>query len=138
MEIIHQVPPENISIPVDADRISQVLLNLYLNALAAMPNGGRLSVAVSPEKPERRIEIAVTDTGHGIQPEDRRHIFDPYFTTKPAGTGLGLAIVHNIIQAHQGEIRAESVPGQGTRMRLFLPLTDTGARHEPTSETADR
>jgi two-component system sensor histidine kinase HydH len=68
-----------------------------------------------------RFSIHVSDTGHGISQEDLPHIFDPYFTTKQSGTGLGLAIVHRIIEAHGGEIKIESTPGQGTTAILGIP-----------------
>jgi len=80
-------------IDVDPDKIKQILLNLYLNALEAMGEGGVLSVNIG-EDTSGRIEITVSDTGMGIKKEELPHVFDPYFTTKPSGTGLGLAIVH--------------------------------------------
>lgn len=109
---------------VDPDRISQAMLNLYLNAMQAMEGkGGLLTIALSRERgPQPWVKISVKDTGTGIAKEDLEHVFDPYFTTKQSGTGLGLAIVHKIIESHQGEIRAESEPGQGTTVSFFLPL----------------
>jgi two-component system sensor histidine kinase HydH len=105
---------------IDPDRMQQVFLNLYLNALGAMETGGMLSVALT-ELPEGRIRIEVRDTGVGIAPQDLGRIFDPYFTTKPSGTGLGLAIVQKIIDAHGGEIQVESTPVQGTTVTILLP-----------------
>jgi two-component system sensor histidine kinase HydH len=70
---------------------------------------------------EKGVEMRISDSGAGISKDDLAHIFDPYFTTKAAGTGLGLAIVHNIIEAHQGEIKVESQPDQGTTFTIFLP-----------------
>jgi len=109
---------------IDPDRINQVLLNLYLNAIEAMENGGRLSVVLSLDEEKKWIKISVKDTGAGIKKEELAHIFDPYFTTKPSGTGLGLAIVHNIIDAHDGKMKVESSPGQGTTVTLFLPISN--------------
>jgi two-component system sensor histidine kinase HydH len=109
------------AINVDPDRMTQVLLNLYLNALAAMDRGGILSVGIARQD-ERTLRVSVSDTGTGIRKEDLGRVFDPYFTTKPAGTGLGLAIVHRIVEAHGGEIRLESEPGRGTTFTIFLPL----------------
>ena len=106
---------------VDPDRINQVLLNLYLNAIDAMDGGGCLTVAFSEIKKKDGVEIKITDTGSGISDNDLGHIFDPYFTTKPSGTGLGLAIVHNIMEAHGGDINIESHMGQGTRVTILLP-----------------
>jgi two-component system, NtrC family, sensor histidine kinase HydH len=109
---------------VDPDRMKQVLLNLYLNAMQSMEGkGGMLTVTLSREKgPQPSMKISVKDTGTGIAKEDIEHVFDPYFTTKQSGTGLGLAIVHKIIESHQGEIRVESEPGHGTTVSFYLPL----------------
>jgi two-component system sensor histidine kinase HydH len=112
---------------LDADRINQMLLNLYLNALTAMEKGGTLSVILKGDARSRKVKLVVNDTGVGIKKEELEHIFDPYFTTQPSGTGLGLAIVHKIIEAHQGEIRVESEPGKGSVFTVFLPNTDEGA-----------
>jgi two-component system sensor histidine kinase HydH len=109
-------------ISIDPDRMNQVLLNLYLNAMEAMDDGGTLSVDLSRADALGRVIITVSDTGVGIKKEDLVHIFDPYFTTKQSGTGLGLAIVHKIIESHKGEVRVESTPGQGTTVSLFIPL----------------
>ena len=105
---------------IDPDRMKQVFLNLYLNALGAMEDGGLLSVALA-ELPGERIRIEIRDTGVGIAPEDLGRIFNPYFTTKPSGAGLGLAIVQKIVDAHGGEIQVESTPGQGTTVTILLP-----------------
>lgn len=110
---------DDLKIAIDGDRINQVLLNLYLNAIESMEKGGRLSVSLSEE--EGGAIIKISDTGAGIGEKDLPHIFDPYFTTKTTGTGLGLAIVHNIIEAHDGKITVESRPGEGTTFTLFLP-----------------
>jgi two-component system sensor histidine kinase HydH len=111
-------------IQVDRDRINQVLLNLYLNGIESMQDGGTLNVALSMNKERKWVIIKVTDNGSGIRKEDIAHIFDPYFTTKPSGTGLGLAIVHNIIDAHDGKMEVESSPGKGTTVTLFLPISN--------------
>ena len=107
---------------LDADRISQVLLNLFLNALEAMESGGRLSVAVNTADGGRWIVFSVTDTGHGIPAPDVAKVFDPYYTTKSTGTGLGLAIAHNIIDAHGGRIDLASTAGEGTVFTVRIPL----------------
>jgi two-component system, NtrC family, sensor histidine kinase HydH len=104
---------------VDADRLSQCLLNLFLNALQAMVPGDRLTVVAG--RAAQSIRIDVEDTGRGIPDEDLDKIFDPYFTTKAKGTGLGLAIVHKIIEAHKGHLKVQSVPGQGTKVSIILP-----------------
>jgi two-component system sensor histidine kinase HydH len=108
---------------VDPDRINQVFLNLYLNAIESMKNGGSLNVWLLKNEEKDGIEIRVRDTGTGISQEDLTHIFDPYFTTRASGTGLGLAIVHNIIEAHEGEIKVDSVLSQGTTISILLSYT---------------
>ena len=114
--------PEIVDVFIDTDRISQVLLNLYLNAIEAMDQGGVLHIDSSLDEESGTVTIVVSDTGAGIKREDLAHVFDPYFTTKQSGTGLGLAIVHRIIEAHRGEVRIESEPGTGTRVTIVLPF----------------
>ncbi len=104
----------------DPDRLNQVLLNLYLNAIESMEDGGKLTVLLAPDEEKHRIEIRISDTGTGISKDDLVHVFDPYFTTKASGTGLGLAIVHNIIEAHGGEIQIDSVIGEGTTITILI------------------
>ena len=105
---------------IDPDRLSQCLLNLYLNAIQAMRPGGRLTVC-SAMQDSRSVRIEVSDNGCGMTPEQLEHIFDPYFTTKAKGTGLGLAIVHKIVEAHGGRIHVESEAGQGSTFVLLFP-----------------
>ena len=109
---------------IDADRISQVLLNLYLNAIESMKPGGTLAVELSADGEESAIGIKVSDTGCGIPAEHLPRIFDPYFTTKSTGTGLGLAIAHNIIEAMGGQIKISSRPDKGTTIILTLPIKE--------------
>jgi len=106
---------------VDPDRMTQVFLNLFLNAMAAMDREGILSVGVARQD-GRTLRVSVSDTGTGIRKEDLGRVFDPYFTTKSSGTGLGLAIVHRIIEAHGCEIRLESEPGKGTTFTILFPI----------------
>ena len=96
------------------------LLNLYLNGIQAMGGGGILSVRCMPG-PEGLILVEVADTGQGMEADQMKKIFDPYFTTKPTGTGLGLAIVHKIVEAHKGQIAVESSPGKGTVFTIWIP-----------------
>jgi len=114
------------AVDLDPDRMNQVLLNLYLNAIEAMPDGGNLMVALITDSAQSGLELRVSDTGTGIGQDDLTHIFDPYFTTKASGTGLGLAIVHNIIEAHNGKIKVESQIDQGTTVTIFLPISNKG------------
>ncbi len=105
---------------LDPDRFSQVLLNLYINAIQAMKHGGDLTVGVRVK--ENAVLFAVSDTGEGILPDDQAAVFNPYFTTKKKGTGLGLAIVHKIIEGHNGTIWFESIQGKGTTFFVSIPL----------------
>jgi two-component system sensor histidine kinase HydH len=117
---------ENIApVLIDPDRMSQCLLNLYLNAIQAMGQGGTLTVASYATEDAKTLHISITDTAGGIPDDLLSKIFDPYFTSKHQGTGLGLAIVHKIIEAHHGRIKVESVLGQGTTFRLCIPIQAT-------------
>ena len=104
----------------DPSHLTQVLLNLMLNGLQAMPDGGTLTLEAKDLKDH--FLIAVSDTGSGIAPEHQRRIFEPYFTTKAKGTGLGLAISRRIIEAHGGTLIVFSKMGQGSRFEISLPL----------------
>lgn len=117
-------------ISCDRDKMKQVFLNLFLNALAAMEQGSVLTVAAN-EAGGKWVQIEISDTGAGIKAEDLERIFDPYFTTKPAGTGLGLAIVQKIVAAHRGEIKLESEPGKGTRAIVRLPIKSSAPDNVP-------
>lgn len=114
------LPPEIPAVGIDPDRMKQVFLNLFLNALGAMETGGVLTVTLKASA-NGRIRIEVRDTGVGIAPQNLDRIFDPYFTTKPSGAGLGLAIVQKIIDAHDAEIQIASTPGRGTTVTIVLP-----------------
>jgi two-component system sensor histidine kinase HydH len=107
---------------IDSDRINQVLLNLYLNAIEAMEPGGKLRIEISDSKANGGLNIQVSDTGNGIPAEDLPKIFDPYFTTKSSGTGLGLAIAHNIVEAMGGTLEVKSEADVGTTVTLTLPM----------------
>ncbi|MBI4205673.1 MAG: HAMP domain-containing protein [Betaproteobacteria bacterium] len=125
-------------VPGDPARMEQVLANVLVNAVQAMPQGGELTVrtALRPDC----AEISVQDTGPGIPVAIRSRIFDPFFTTKPHGTGLGLSIVFTIMEAHGGKVRAENVTGRdslrpvGTRVVLSLPLAPAHAGNESASD----
>jgi two-component system, NtrC family, sensor histidine kinase PilS len=105
--------------PVDAQQFRQILWNLCLNAVEAMPEGGELRVAVAIFGDT--LEVTVGDTGEGIAAGDISHVFEPFFSTKSEGTGLGLALVHRIVQEHGGDIDVRSSPGLGTTFTLTLP-----------------
>lgn len=104
----------------DPDQIRQVLLNLCLNGLDAMPDGGQLTLSAVRSTDGNGCRFLISDTGVGIPEEDMGGIFDPYFTTKRSGTGLGLAIVHNIVDALEGVLHVESRSGEGTTMTFSI------------------
>ncbi len=106
----------------DPDRLQQLALNLFFNAVDAMPDGGTLRVTLRPAE-DGALDLAVSDTGCGIDPDKLARIFDPFFTTKPAGegNGLGLVVAKNIILDHAGEVDVKSEPGRGTEFRITLP-----------------
>lgn len=108
-------------IQADPDRLNQVLLNLYLNAIQAIGHDGVITVVVA-ECGDGRIKLSVTDSGKGMTTEQRQAIFTPYFTTKADGTGLGLAVVQNIVEQHGGTIHVDSTPGKGSVFTLYLPV----------------
>jgi two-component system sensor histidine kinase HydH len=137
IEIQKSLSNEVKNVYVDPDRINQVLLNLYLNSIEAMEQGGTLSVKVFWDDDSRRARVTVSDTGVGIRKEDLVHIFDPYFTTKQSGTGLGLAIVHNIIESHNGEVKVESESGNGTKVTVMLPVSDEDHETTESQKTHD-
>jgi PAS domain S-box-containing protein len=104
-----------------ADRIHQVFLNLILNAVDAMPEGGDLIVEIAATEMPKGGRVVLSDTGVGITPEDQAGLFSPFFTTKPDGLGLGLFISQNIVESHRGTISVESTPGEGTSFTIWLP-----------------
>lgn len=122
-KISADLPP----ITADANQISQVIMNLLLNAAQATPEGGTITVSAEKVKFSERIEIKVSDTGSGIPADILPHIFEPFFTTKRGkGTGLGLSISQAYIRSHSGDISAESIPNRGTTVRFTLPIRQEG------------
>lgn len=129
------LPPDIPVVNIDEMQIQQVITHLTVNALEAMPDGGELRVAASActvsegnessLPPGEYVHLTFSDSGRGIQPENLGRIFDPYFTTKQMGSkkglGLGLAVCHAIIRKHNGMITAESQPGEGTTIHIYLP-----------------
>ena len=110
-------------IHADSGQIRQVFLNIILNAIQAMPDGGELDISTGRgiSDATEGVVITIRDTGSGIPKEDLEDIFQPFFTTKEEGTGLGLAISYGIIKAHNGNIEVQSKVGEGTTFRIFLP-----------------
>ncbi len=129
-------PEDLAAVEADEGQLVQVVNNIVLNAVQAMPAGGRIAIAARNLGPgddmltatgERWIELEIADNGSGISPEKLPKIFDPFYTTKPKGTGLGLAMSYSIIKRHGGFIRVESVLGSGTTFRLLLPASKHSA-----------
>ncbi len=140
---------ENATVNGDSPQLQNIILNLGLNAAAAMPKGGRIDIITENVCldqadcqasafdliPGRFLLLSFSDTGGGIAPDTMEHIFEPFFTTKAAGkgTGLGLATVYGTVQSHNGAITVHSEPGMGTVFRIYLPLSDQ-APDSPISE----
>ncbi len=111
--------PELGEINCDPDKLKQVFINIFTNGIEAMDDGG--TIRITTEKWGDSVGIRVTDEGSGILEEDLLHIFEPFYTTRDRGSGLGLAISYRVVQAHDGDIWAESVPGKGTTFLVKLP-----------------
>jgi len=114
---------------VDPDQIRQVLLNVVLNAIQAMPEGGKLRMACGHNDDTAQAWIEVADSGEGLDQDSLEHIFDPFFTTKPTGTGLGLSICFQLVQNHGGTISAERNEWGGLSMRITLPWASSAPAH---------
>jgi two-component system sensor histidine kinase HydH len=110
---------------LDARELRKAFLNLVINGLESLREGGRLSVATSYAPETRTLTIVVEDTGHGMSEETLSRIFDLFFTTKPQGTGLGMALARSVINLHGGELTVHSALGKGTRVTIRLPLEAT-------------
>ncbi|MBI5593159.1 MAG: PAS domain-containing protein [Deltaproteobacteria bacterium] len=123
IDIDTKIQPGLPLIPMDPDQMSQVLLNLLLNSVEAMASGGRIVISATLD--QDRLILQISDNGSGIPETDLSQIFDLYFTTKTSGTGLGLAIVHNIVEAHDGDIKVESLAGKGSTVTIRLPFENT-------------
>jgi signal transduction histidine kinase len=114
-----QLDPRLKAVPADAELLHRAISNLVLNAVDAMPQGGKLTLRTQQEASKVQIEVA--DTGPGMTAEERERIFTPYYTSKAQGTGLGLAIVQSVVSDHGGRVWVEGEPGQGTRFVIELP-----------------
>jgi signal transduction histidine kinase len=128
VQLVEDVGDELPLIDIDPLRVREVLTNLTTNALRHTPAGGSVRIHASVDGSGREMAISVIDTGSGITPEDLPHVFDRFAKSVDSpGTGLGLAIAKNLVAAHAGQIKAESVVGQGTTVRFSLPI-DSGDR----------
>lgn len=111
-----------LKISLDKKLLEEAFLNFILNALDAMPAGGKLIIEAYADSKNNELMVSFQDTGRGISPEDSGKIFEPFFTTKPEGTGLGLSLAHHVITAHKGNIEVESSPGKGTKVIVKFPV----------------
>ncbi|MGI9101764.1 MAG: sensor histidine kinase [Terriglobales bacterium] len=132
--IAHDLP----AITADSNQLSQILMNLLLNAAEATPEGGAISIEAQKIKFMEYVEIAVRDTGCGIPADILPHVLEPFFTTKRGkGTGLGLSISHAYVRSHGGDIKVESLPGRGTTVRIVLPIRQAGKADREREEEND-
>lgn len=115
----------SIKIEADDSQLEQLFLNLFINAIEAMPDGGKLKVAASLVSvyDQPSVQVEVSDSGEGIDSEKLGQIFKPFFTTKASGHGLGLSIVNRIVDLHQGQVKVESQKGSGTKFTLIFPAS---------------
>jgi len=134
VDLVTKLTSQPLPVLADIGQIEQVIMNLAVNARDAMPKGGRLTLEtrvhtlrVNDSEPLRQYaELAVTDTGIGMDSDTLARVFEPFFTTKDVhqGTGLGLSVAHGIVKGHHGEIRVKSEPGKGSVFSVYLPLTE--------------
>ena len=121
------IPSDLPEISADANQLSQILMNLLLNAAQASPDGGTITVSAEKIKFADSVEIVISDTGDGIPADVLPHVFEPFFTTKRGkGTGLGLSISQAYVRSHGGDIRIDSQPARGTNVRIMLPIRQEG------------
>ena len=128
--------PEGLQLPVDAQRMQEVLINLLLNAAQAMNGKGEVHITASVDEPAGMAELRVRDSGKGIEPENLGRVFDPFFSLKPVGegTGLGLSIAFGIVGKHKGTLEVQSQSGQGACFTVRLPLAE---RHDADGSGAE-
>ena len=120
IQLVLDLLPKTLEVQFDSDKLKQAFMNVVLNAIEAMPQGGELKVSTLTQ--DSSVCIKIVDTGVGIPAEDLEHIFQPFFTRKTRGTGLGLANVKRIFEEHGGNVEIESTIGKGTEVSLWLPL----------------
>jgi len=130
IRLVHRLAADLPAIVADAGQLDQVLVNLVVNAIQAMPDGGTLTITT--ERGDGIVVLTVEDTGVGMSADVLSKVFVPFFTTKAVGegTGLGLSVVHGIVTAHGGRIEVESKPGLGTRFRVLLPIAGSAETGE--------
>jgi two-component system NtrC family sensor kinase len=122
IEVVNRMHPLP-DIMADPAHMKQVFINLLINACEAMEEGGTLTIGCECNEEENTVAVEIRDTGVGIEAENLARIFDPFFSTKEKGTGLGLSVVHGIVSRHNGKVDIESAPGNGTYVRIMLPIS---------------
>lgn len=136
IEVVRELAAKVPEVTADAAQLKQILVNLVVNAIQAMPDGGTLTV--STRTGDKSVTLAVRDTGIGMEERVLERVFLPFFTTKDVneGTGLGLAVVHGIVTSHGGSIDVQSRPGEGTQFEVVLPVTKPGNAQEDSKDGA--
>jgi signal transduction histidine kinase len=124
IELVRLLSPNLPRITADAAQLQQVLVNLVVNSIQAMPQGGKLTLQTLSD--DGYVSLVVEDTGMGMSEEVQKQIFVPFYTTKEVGegTGLGLSVVHGIVSSHSGKIEVKSKEGEGTRFEIKLPISE--------------
>jgi two-component system NtrC family sensor kinase len=132
VEVALNLSPDIPEITADPDRLRQVFMNLLLNAVQAMPEGGKIVVSTEFDKDGGLIKATFRDTGTGIPREEQEKVFEPFFTTKRPGegTGLGLAICARLLEEHGGTVEVSSEPGKGSLFTVTLPIAGPGINPE--------
>lgn len=128
IELVTELAEDMPKLSADPERMKQVFVNMILNAIQAMPRGGKLLIQSGLDG--EQAFISFTDSGEGIAPENLAHIFEPFYTTKSQGTGLGLSISHQIVTSHGGRIHVSSRPGEGSTFTIVLPLSGMSEEKE--------
>jgi two-component system NtrC family sensor kinase len=131
IQVTKELSPAIPKVVADFDQLQQVCLNLIINAIQAMPEGGKLTIRTSIDN-DRQVKIEIQDTGCGIPPENMSKLFTPFFSTKgKKGVGLGLAVAYGIVQRHHGRIEVQSKVGEGTIFTIYLPLNHEEGKGQP-------
>jgi signal transduction histidine kinase len=127
VEVRQDLSGSSLIVNADNGQLRQMIVNLAVNAVQAMPEGGTITITTAADQDRGTARLTVEDTGIGMSDEVVSKIFLPFFTTREAdrGTGLGLAVVHGIVTSHGGRIEVHSQPDQGSRFDVFLPLSTT-------------
>lgn len=136
VQIVTQVAGQYM-VRADAEHLHQALLNLIINGIQAMPDGGTLTVRMDHPTRSRFVRIQVEDQGMGMEPEQLERVWDVFYSTKAGGTGLGLPVVQRIVDEHRGYVEVDSAPGKGTRFSILLPLITSTRTNRKNGQAQD-